>query len=161
MRNIFPRNISGLSCAERGSITATTPSVARNKASSLRGVIFSLSSSQANNSTNAGVADVTKDPLPALDSFVPKNCKLSDMPYPTKPTPRTCHDCLREIDGKPLNRRIIANVIAPRINRSVTNENGGMISNTTLLTTYIPPQMLAAPSPQINPRMVLLISHGL
>src|SRR6185369_5074950 len=63
--------------------------------------------------------------------------------------------------GKPRSKRTIARVIAPKINRTVTNEKGGMISRTTLLTTYMPPQIEAAPIPQRRPTSVLFIRRGL
>jgi hypothetical protein len=45
----------------------------------------------------------------------------------------------------------------PRNKRIATNVNGGMISSTTLLTTYLPPQIEAAPNPLSNPYKVLFI----
>src|SRR5215213_8550076 len=159
--NMLPRNNSGFSWAERGSITATTPSVARASEVTRSGVIFSLSNSAAKTSTKAGVAEVTREPFAAVDNLVPRNCRLNEIPYPTKPTPSTCQYCFREMLGKPRIRRTTASVSAPSKRRIDTNVNGGMISSTTLLTTYMPPQMDAAPSPQRIPTRVLLIRRRL
>jgi hypothetical protein len=46
----------------------------------------------------------------------------------------------------------------PRSSRKLTNVNGGMMSRTTLLTTYIPPQILAAVNPAKIPKARTLTS---
>ena len=43
---------------------------------------------------------------------------------------------------------------APIMRRIVSNEKGGITSKTTLLTTYMPPQIEAAVRPDINPANV-------
>ena len=72
-RLMLPQNRDGDNSALRGSITASTPSVEITSAMILRGVDFSPSRNGANNKTKAGVADVTSDPLDAVESFVPTN----------------------------------------------------------------------------------------
>ncbi len=72
-RLMLPQNRDGESSALRGSITASTPSVEITNAMIRRGVDFSPSKNGANNKTKAGVADVTSDPLDAVESFVPTN----------------------------------------------------------------------------------------
>ena len=57
--------------------------------------------------------------------------------------------------------KMIAKAAAPRTSLRVTKENGGIISSTTLLTTYIPPQMLAAPSPLRIPTSLWFIRRRL
>ena len=52
-------------------------------------------------------------------------------------------------------------VAIPRIRRNDNSVNGGMTSNTTLLTTYIPPHMDAAARPLNNPISDLFIRLGL
>src|SRR5512145_1468151 len=69
----FPQNMSGESRAVRGSITATTPAVANASASTRVRVTRSPSSQAAKISTKAGVAEVTRAPLDAVDSRVPMN----------------------------------------------------------------------------------------
>src|SRR5688572_16632070 len=97
----LPRNNSGFNCAERGSITVTTPQDASRSATRLSSVIFALSSIHANSSTKADVVDVTSEPFAADESFVARNCRLNETPYPTIPTPTTCRNCRRENFGKP------------------------------------------------------------
>ena len=66
----FPRNSSGFNCAERGSITAITPSVARTSDVNRSAVILSLSTNAAKSSTNEGVAEVNSEPFAAVESLV-------------------------------------------------------------------------------------------
>ncbi len=76
----FPRNKVDEKLAVRGSITAITPAVAATNAMTRRGVVCSRSRNGANNKTKAGVADVTNEPLEAVDSFVPTNWNPKEMP---------------------------------------------------------------------------------
>ncbi len=72
-RLIFPQNKDGDSSAVRGSITAITPSVEMTRAIIRRGVVRSPNMNGAKSKTKAGVADVTSEPLDAVESFVPTN----------------------------------------------------------------------------------------
>ena len=76
----MPQYREGENSALRGSMTATTPSVEMTSAIMRREVIFSPNRSGANKSTKAGVADVTSDPLEAVDSFVPTNRNPRETP---------------------------------------------------------------------------------
>ena len=72
-RLMLPQKSDGESSAFRGSMTANTPKVEMTSAKILCNVAFSPSKNGANNKTKAGVADVTKDPFDAVESFVPTN----------------------------------------------------------------------------------------
>ena len=72
-RLILPQNSEGDSSAVRGSMTASTPSVDRTSAMMRLVVGFSPNRNGAKMSTKAGVAEVTSDPLEAVDNFVPTN----------------------------------------------------------------------------------------
>ncbi len=85
-RLILPQNKVGESSALRGSMTAITPSVETASAIIRLVVVRSPSKKGANSRTKAGVAEVTSEPLEAVESFVPTNWNPSEMPYPTKPT---------------------------------------------------------------------------
>src|SRR5512139_3654545 len=76
----FPRKSDEERFAVRGSMTAMTPSVETASARLLRQVGFSWSRNGAKSNTNAGVADVTRAPLEAVESFVPTNWNPSEMP---------------------------------------------------------------------------------
>ncbi|MBI1854686.1 MAG: hypothetical protein HYR93_02275 [Chloroflexi bacterium] len=90
IRLMFPQNSAGDSSALRGSITAITPSVEIINATMRRAVVFSPSKKGAKSKMKAGVAEVTSEPLDAVESFVPTNWNPSETPYPTTPTKKIC-----------------------------------------------------------------------
>jgi len=102
----------------------------------------------------AGEAEVTRAAFAAVESLVPTNWKLREMPYPIHPTHSASR---RRGHAKPLsfwrNSKIARRHNAPRRSRKLRSVRGGMTSNTTLLTTYIPPHIEAAANPARSPHV--------
>ncbi|NDF95829.1 MAG: hypothetical protein EB107_08355 [Proteobacteria bacterium] len=108
---------------------------------------------QAKTSMKAGVALVMRAPFAAPARWVPANWATRLMHIPTKPSEAIS---LRSpLDGNrgAVRRMTIARVIVPRTRRMKTRVTGGITSRTIRLTTYMPPQMDAAPSPDTMPSM--------
>jgi hypothetical protein len=79
------------------------------------------------------------------------------MPYPTNPTLKIFQNCLR-VTFQPFRvTKMMASVRIPKARRVTMSEKGGITFMTTLLTTYIPPQMEAALKPERIPQNGLLL----